>query len=222
MISNRSKSCRGGFTLVKTDLSNCVYSGVVGNATWDNFGFQIMDEKNVIKGKDLERYFEFQNKLLHFSQNLFPYNTGDDRAIVILGASFLDYTLEHILLGFFPTDEPKVNTLLNFDQPLGTFGNRVRMIYCLGLIDKVIKDDLKLIGKIRNKFAHDLDASFENDQIKSWCEKLKWHKTSMMMEPPADATIRDLYQVGVNQIITYLHGVIGIARGERRKVKNNF
>ncbi len=181
-----------------------------------------MDDKYTIKGKDLERHFEFQDKLIHFSQNLFPYNTGDDRAIVILGASFLDYTLEHILLGFFPTDDPEVETLLNFDQPLGAFGNRVRMIYCLGLIDKLIKDDLKFIGKIRNKFAHDLDASFEDDQIKNWCKQLKWHRISMMMEAPERATVRDLYQVGVNQVIAYLHGVISTARADKRKTKNDF
>lgn len=183
---------------------------------------KIMDDKYIIKEKDLERHIDFLNRLIHFSQNQFPYNTDDDRAIVILGASFLDYTLEHILLGFFPTDEKEVDTLMNFDQPLGTFANRVRMSYCLGLIDKVIKDDLKLIGKIRNKFAHDLDASFEDDEVKTWCKQLKWHKTSMMTEPPEAATIRDLYQVGINQVITYLHGVIGMARGDRRKIKNNF
>jgi hypothetical protein len=179
-----------------------------------------MDDKYIIKGEDFERHIDFLNRLIHFSQNQFPYNTGDDRAIVILGASFLDYTLEHILLGFFPIDEKEVDALMN--QPLGTFANRVRMSYCSGLIDKVIKDDLKLIGKIRNKFAHDLDASFEDDQVIIWCKQLKWHKISMMTEPPEGATIRDLYQVGVNQVITYLHGVIGMARGDRRKIKNEF
>jgi hypothetical protein len=94
------------------------------------------------------------------------------------------------------------------------------MAYCLGLIDTVVKNDLKLIGKIRNQFAHDLYASFENKNIKSWCQELKWHKISMMMEAPPDATIRDLYQVGVNQLITYLHGIVDTARGDKRTIKN--
>lgn len=180
-----------------------------------------MDDKFIIKGKDLERYFELNNTLFDFTK-LFPYNSGDDRTIVIIGASFVDYVLEHILLAFLPNDEPEVEALLNPEQPLGTYGSRVRMIYCLGLIDKVIRDDLKLIGKIRNKFAHDLYASFEDDQIKSWCRQLQWHRISMFREPPSDATTRDFYQVGVNQVISYLNGIVGLARAEKRKIRKEF
>jgi DNA-binding MltR family transcriptional regulator len=152
---------------------------------------------------------------------LFPYNTGDDRSIVIIGASFVDYVLEQILLAFFPNDETEVDTLLNYDQPLGTFGNKVRMIYCLGLIDGIVKDDLKLIGKIRNKFAHDLYASFEDDQIRSWCRQLRWHCESMLREPPEDATTRDYFQVGVHQVIGYLNGIVSLARTEKRKIRRD-
>jgi hypothetical protein len=36
------------------------------------------------------------------------------------------------------------------------------------------------------------------------------------MKPPHDATARDLFQVGVHQLVAYLNGVVGIARGEKR------
>lgn len=177
-----------------------------------------MDDKHIIKGKDLERHFELNATLFDFTQ-LFPYNTGDDRTIVIVGASFVDYVLEHILLAFFPNDEPDVENLLSPEQPLGTYGSRVKMIYCLGLIDKTVKDDLKLIGKIRNKFAHDLYASFEDEQIKSWCRQLRWHRETLLADPPPTATTRDYYQVGVNQVIGYLNGIVGMARAEKRKIR---
>ena len=90
------------------------------------------------------------------------------------------------------------------------------------MIDKVIKDDLNLIGKIRNRFAHDLYASFEDEQIISWCKALMWHKISMMRNPPESATIRDLYQAGVNQLISHLNGVVSIAHLEKRKIKKDF
>lgn len=178
-----------------------------------------MNKNNIIKGKDLERYFELNKRLFDFSK-FFSYDAGDDRTIVIIGASFIEYVLEQILLAFFPDNEPEVEKLLKFDQPLGTFGNRVRMIYCLGLIDKVIWNDLKLIGKIRNRFAHDLYASFNDDQIKTYCKDLRWHRQNYM-HPPPDATTRDLYQVGVNTVITYLNGIASLARTEKRHIKNN-
>lgn len=179
------------------------------------------ESKFILTGKAQDRYFELRDALYKF-HTLFEYNNGDDRAIVIIGGSFLDIILDHILLAFFPEDEQEIERLTNFDQPLGTYANKVRMAYCLGLIEKIVKDDLKLIGKIRNRFAHDLYASFDDQNIQSWCKELKWHKISMMMEPPPEATIRDLYQVGVNQLITHLHGAVSMARGHKREILNNF
>jgi DNA-binding MltR family transcriptional regulator len=121
-----------------------------------------------------------------------------------------------------PEYEKEVEKLMEYNQPLGNFSNKITITYCLGLIDKVVKDDLTLVRKIRNKFAHDLLASFEDEQIKSWCIKLKWYKISMMRNPPADATTRDLFQVSVNQLIIYLNGYISVARGQKRVLRNNF
>jgi hypothetical protein len=36
----------------------------------------------------------------------------------------------------------------------------VTACYCLGLIGGIVKADLKLVGKIRNFFAHDIRAQF--------------------------------------------------------------
>jgi len=180
-----------------------------------------MISNHILTGNAAQRYLDLNEALLKFSE-LFIYNVGDDRAIVIIGGSYLDIVLEHVLLAFFPEDDNEVTRLIQYNQPLGTFGNKVRMAYCLGLIEKVVKEDLKLVGKIRNQFAHDLYASFDDKVIKSWCNELKWHKISMMTNPPPDATTRDLYQVGVNQLISYLNGAISIARGNKRNIVSNY
>lgn len=96
------------------------------------------------------------------------------------------------------------------------------MCYCLGLIDKIIKDDLNLARKIRNEFAHDLYASFESDKIKNWCLQLKLHKILVTSHPPQDATPKDYFQVGVNCLITHLNGCVSLARVEKRSIENNF
>lgn len=46
-------------------------------------------------------------------------------------------------------------------------------LMCLGLIYKPVRDDLNLVRKIRNEFAHNLYASFEDEKIESWCSGLK-------------------------------------------------
>src|SRR5215831_18418966 len=89
-----------------------------------------------IKGKDLERHFKLEDALFEFSR-LFRDETND-RAMVIVGAAFLDTQLEHILINFLVDDEKEVGKLLQPDQPLGTYGSRIRAVYCFGLIGKTI------------------------------------------------------------------------------------
>ena len=171
-----------------------------------------------ITGKALERYFELQ--ALHFEfHKLFNEDEKNDRAIAIVGVTFLDTLLEHILWSFLVDDDKEVEKLLRPDQSLGTFSGRIRMVYCLGLIYKPVRDDLDNVRKIRNRFAHKLDISFEDQQIKAWCQNLKWHRIVYVTNPPSDATAQELFRVGVNQLITYLDGVVGIARGEKRKIE---
>lgn len=179
-------------------------------------------DQNLLTGNALERYLYRLKALEEFSK-LFTYNIGDDRAIVIIGSAFLETILEHILIEFLPEDEKEVDVLLGYDKPLGTYSNKVRMIYCLGLIEKKVMQDLKLIGKIRNRFAHDLSVSFDDKDIANWCKQLKWHREVFFLrETPKDATSRDLYQVGVNTVITHLNAVVYMAMGQKRSIKNNF
>ncbi|MGA2056929.1 MAG: hypothetical protein ABSG88_16640 [Bradyrhizobium sp.] len=173
---------------------------------------------DVIAGKDLERYWSHQDRLLAFHNLFNEQRTIDERAIAIVGAAFLDNILEHTLINFMVDDEKETRRLIGIDHAMGTFSNRVTATYCLGLICKTVRDDLRIVGKIRNKFAHQLETSFDIEPIRGWCLSLRWHEISMMMQAPAGATPRDIFKVGVNQLISYLNGIVGIARLERRKV----
>ena len=85
----------------------------------------------------------------------------------------------------------------------------------LGLLRKTVRDDLRLVGKIRNRFAHDLSASFAEAPIRSWCNSLRWHREAYM-EPPPGVSARDVFHVDVNQLVCHLNGYVSIARGEKR------
>ena len=126
--------------------------------------------------------------------------------------------MEHLLTNFLVDDEKEVGRLLDYDQPLGTYSNRVRVAYCLGLINKTVREDLRLVGKIRNRFAHDLYASFEDEEVRSLCVALRWHRVAYM-EPPPGVAARDLFFVDVNQLAGYLDGLVSAVRGDRRQVQ---
>ena len=173
---------------------------------------------SIIAGKDLERYFYLLHAGWEFHALFNDSSEVNERAIAIVGASFLDTQLEHMLINFFVSDEREVQKLLQPERPIGTFGSRTTLAYCLGLIGKVIRDDLRLVAKIRNRFAHRLEASFDDEPIRSWCLALKWHEIGMVMKAPEGATTGDIFQVGVNQLICHLSGLVGLARLDRRQI----
>ena len=172
---------------------------------------------SLITGEALERCFELNDTLLEFS-TLFQ-EERNERAAAIVGGAFLDTLLEHILRNFLVGDRKEVQRLLDPEQPLGTYGARVSVVYCLGLIGTIVRDDLRLVGRIRNRFAHDLHASFEDEPICSWCRSLKWHEHAMFVKGPEGATAADIFQVGVNQLVAHLNGIVSIARGGKRAIR---
>lgn len=171
-----------------------------------------------IEGKDLVRHFALQDAMVEFAR-LFR-DESNDRAMVIVGHSFLDIQLEHIIMTFLVDDEKEIESMLRPDQSLGTYSGKTRLAYCLGLIGVNVRNDLKLIGKIRNKFAHDLHASFANNDIHSWVSSLNYHRISYVT-PPEGAITRDLFNVGLNQVAGYLSGIVSVARYEKRTIRND-
>jgi DNA-binding MltR family transcriptional regulator len=129
--------------------------------------------------KESERYFRVLDSLFKFSE-LFDYGEKSDRAIAIIGPAFLDVLLGSILTEFLVDDEKEVNRLLQPEGPLSTFGGRVTACYCLGLIGEIVKSDLRLVGKIRNRFAHDLYAGFSDPNVSGWCRAL--HQTQKSVD----------------------------------------
>ncbi len=176
---------------------------------------------NIIAGEDLERHWRHEDALLAFHELFNERGTRDERAIAIIGATFLDRILEHILINFMVDDEKETRKLIGIDRAMGTFSSRVTATYCLGLSCKTVRDDLRTVGKIRNRFAHELQASFDQEPIRGWCLSLRWYEFSMMMKAPADAIPRDIFKVGVNQLICYLNGLTGTALIERRKIRDD-
>lgn len=88
------------------------------------------------------------------------------------GVSGLDLTLKSLLSSVL-IEQPQVPKDYNaFDGPLFEFSDKWRMAYCLGLITKNEARELKLLGSIRNKCNHEIDADFNSGNISAQCREL--------------------------------------------------
>ena len=92
------------------------------------------------------------------------------RGAVIISGVVLDQMLGKTLEKFL-TDHKDVKKLLygGVSAPLGSFSARILMAFGLRLIDEKEYARLEIIRKIRNHFAHNLRASFDDDKVKDLC-----------------------------------------------------
>lgn len=121
-------------------------------------------QKNRTKLQDFTLYNEFREE--------------SDRGLAMLCGAALDILLRDLLANFLINDSAEVDILLGSedspDTPLGAFATRIRAAYCLGLLTKEQRDNLSLIRRIRNHFAHQLHGSkFSEEPVQSWCNALR-------------------------------------------------
>ena len=100
-------------------------------------------------------------------------NNESDLACVLIATSYLDYALASLLKRHF-IESNIVDKLL--DPPRGslsTFASRSDLAYSLGLIPKGLYQNLEIIGKIRNTFAHSyLSLGLDDSEISSLVDSL--------------------------------------------------
>lgn len=142
------------------------------------------------------------------------------RAAVILAAAFLDEHLRLILANFFINNSRTVDRLLDINSSLGTFGDRINISYCLGLISKKEFQDLQIIQEIRNEFAHRLhDISFDDEEIVDACKKLNIPRTFREAGIPIAQTEshRDLFLLGFSMLASQIGLRVLTVERERRE-----
>lgn len=131
------------------------------------------------------------------------------RAAVIISAAFLDSQLRRLISKAFIDDQKIVDDLLGtekiVERPLSSFGARIKIAYCMGLISKKIFNDLETIKRIRNKFAHKLhNYSFNESEIVKWCSSLKLAKEVTDSIPDFPRTHKFIFLLGVTQLASWI------------------
>ena len=97
-----------------------------------------------------------------------------DRASALVSSALLEELLERLLLVFFMDYDKIKRDLFDGMASLSTMSAKINIAYYLGLIEQYVFEDLTLIRKIRNDFAHSFETiTFETQRIKDRCIQLK-------------------------------------------------
>jgi DNA-binding MltR family transcriptional regulator len=122
-----------------------------------------------------------------------------DRGAAIIAAAILDDFLSDLIkkrLVLTPKIEQRI---FNFDTGglASEYTQKIDLAFSIGLFNQKIFEDLRLIGKIRNRFAHKIDPiTFSDPEIAAWCQTL--HNKGIGKTP------RDKYLISFLRISTIL------------------
>jgi DNA-binding MltR family transcriptional regulator len=109
----------------------------------------------------------------YYSEFLKEFQKESDRGAALVGAALLDDKLASTLLSFFKKTKES-RELLDVNSPLGSFNARIKVTYCIGLINEFEYREMETIRKIRNEFAHQLHGiSFQTPKITALCKNLR-------------------------------------------------
>lgn len=109
------------------------------------------------------------NEFMHLLPAL---NSESERGRVLIACSYLDALLRDIINSALRETKESLQLLEGFNAPLGTLGSRATAAYAMGLITSNEFRECETLRKVRNKFAHNVHASFDLPDIKALCKNL--------------------------------------------------
>jgi Mannitol repressor len=107
------------------------------------------------------------------AEELAFYKHDSNRAVAVVWPAIVENRLTDALRAYMRPDESVSKELFRPEGALGTFGQKVKLGYMLGLYDRDLKEDLVLLTKIRNAFAHRVDITdFETSPIRDFMDQM--------------------------------------------------
>lgn len=100
-------------------------------------------------------------------------NKESERGAVLVSGSYIEEQLREILAAFMLSEDRVARLFEGYNAPLGTFSSRATAAYGLALITEIEFDECNVIRKIRNEFAHNHRASFDDSRVIDLCANLR-------------------------------------------------
>ena len=149
------------------------------------------------------------------------FQSKSDRAVAILGTTYLNTHLSRLLECFLVEDEKISRMLLGEENPLGTFEARIKAAFGFGLISRTEYHDLVLIWHIRNRFIRDMgEGKFSEEEIQNLCKRLKIPDEVILQEE--NPSPRRLFVFGTAILAQQLMYRANEANNEKRVLRENF
>jgi DNA-binding MltR family transcriptional regulator len=126
-------------------------------------------------------------------EDIVPFYQGllgeSERSLGILAFTFIESQIHDL---FSQRLNSKVNggieSILGPNGILDTVGSQIKMLYALSWLTDKTQQDLRLLAKIRNRFAHAHSAlTFEDRQIQSYMSSLTKHEERFRSDYPGVA-----------------------------------
>lgn len=99
-----------------------------------------------------------QERLASLNRFLSLVGSHDDPSMVLALATFVEDTLGRLLLAYFRNCKATKELVEGFNAPLGTLGSRTKAAYAFGLLTKEQYQDIEILRKVRNHFAHNWEG----------------------------------------------------------------
>jgi len=159
--------------------------------------------------------FDHAEDLARFVEEL---KRETDRGLPLVGAALIDEKLLETLKAFFVAGKPSNKLLTEGNAPLGSFSSKIEACYALGLIDEFEYQEISLIRKIRNEFAHSKHGlSFQTEKIKGYCKYFKADRPKDLNHSVNDSRFRFMNSVAC--IVLRLYFRAAWVQKERREPK---
>ncbi|MES2291789.1 MAG: hypothetical protein V4527_00640 [Pseudomonadota bacterium] len=129
---------------------------------------------------------------------------SNDRAAGIVAVSFVENNLAVVLLKWLRplSDKEQEDIFTRQNSLLNSFDAKIQMADVLGIISGNGLADLRRLKRIRNLFAHKMEArTFENAEIKAECERLFFPRfIAWAMEIEPEKNLRKRFEDTAHQL----------------------
>ena len=114
--------------------------------------------------ESMQEYQDFKTSLL----------TESDRGSVLMAAAFIEDKITKLLKTYMVHNQTIQKKIFEGNGALATFSSKIDISFLLGLIPKNIYNDLGVLRKLRNDFAHNAKPiTFQTDYIIDRCNALQ-------------------------------------------------
>lgn len=140
---------------------------------------------------------ESEKRATEFKEMMKNATKESGRGFVITTAAVLDFYLERVIKAFLIDGQEVRELFEGAYAPFGDLSGKIKAAYVMGLITRTEADQINAIRRVRNVFAHVIDASFDHQRVDALCKRAPIHNGK---DSNQDASLRMSIEVGVGLI----------------------